>query len=1242
MNIDDLIRNTKPTPEDWFLTKTVEGGVEITGLSEKAQLNGDGALDLVLPSTIRGTKVVAVADKAFLNCEPLRSVVVPEGVETIGAYAFCYCKKLRNVVLPESVKSIGSVGFYDCVALEGFFIPANVETIGSCAFAKSSGFIEVAPNNRNYSSEEGVLFDKKKEVLLHVPIFPFSTELEQSEFTKLLESAVETGVLPTWVFTDYRIPHTVKKIDDCAFLNSRDVKRVFIHKGVEKIGDLAFAGSGIQVEVDPQSAKYSSEAGILFDKARATLLHFPGDEAVQSYAIPNTIKTIDFGAFYNCSSLEEIDIPESVERISAWAFFACSSLKEIVLPNTVKEYGDWAFAWCKELKSATIPDGVQTIGKHAFYECPSLSEPVMPKSVKRQTIVGFAFLTRHSLLPPVTPDSLSVVISEPFIDDSKRNVFDYEMPNSEGKTVKCQFEVEDVDDYHSDWLDPFWWDDYEEEEGNSKKLERLVVTDFGSEEELDEIVVPSTIGGKKVIAIGDKSFYSTDARSVVFPEGVEVVGHRVFRWCSRLEKVVVPKSARIIDEEATYDCYPTFFVHIGSYAHLWARKHCKQYEFLPRQVAPSDCPDDWFFVDEVFFASDDERERRAIITVFDEEVANRKEIVIPESIRSKRVVQIDDYAFENSSITSVVIPSCVRSIMSSAFIGSSNLTSVTMAEGVSYIGDNAFANCSSLRSVVIPKSVEHIGDGAFDKSVKLLVHQGSRGKIWARYYGFDYDVVDRKETSSQSSHDLFSFVDASHDDKNDEGVILTDFDETADCQKIVLPDCVDSKRVVAIGDYAFAKCSSIKSVVIPEGVETIGVKAFFNCDSLEKVVIPKSVKRIDKGTFAECSALVGVVLPNGLETIGDEAFLNCSSLKCVFIPASVTTIGESAFEGSDAVIEVDPENEGYSSDAGALYDKSKETLLYFPKKSLQSYVVPRTLHNLKVSLSNCDSLERVVFQEGTKRVYSNMFINCPSLKDALIPEGVEEIDQDAFYGCSAMKSVAIPKSVVKIHKWAFRKCSALFEVDSGNEVYSSRNGALFDKTQETLLRCPQSIQTYVVPNTVKRIGYMAFDDCAALTNVVIPEGVKQLDKYAFRGCASLTNVVIPSSVTTIDSSAFEDCSALTNVVFNSGLVKICNWAFLRCSSLKEVVLPETVREIERETFYKCTSLKSVVIPEGVTSLNSYLFANCSSLTHATIPKSVSEIADCVFDGCPVTLRVYQNSYAEAWARENGIKYEIID
>lgn len=961
MNIDDLIRNTKPTPEDWFLTKTVEGGVEITGLSEKAQLNGDGALDLVLPSTIRGTKVVAVADKAFLNCEPLRSVVVPEGVETIGAYAFCYCQKLRNVVLPESVKSIGSVAFYDCVALEGFFIPANVETIGSCAFAKSSGFIEVAPNNRNYSSEEGVLFDKKKEVLLHVPIFPFSTALEQSEFTKLLESAVETGVLPTWVFTDYRIPHTVKKIDDCTFLNSRDVKRVFIHKGVEKIGDLAFAGSGIQVKVDPQSAKYSSEAGILFDKARATLLHFPGDKAVQSYAIPNTIKTIDFGAFYNCSSLEEIDIPESVERISAWAFFACSSLKEIVLPNTVKEYGDWAFAWCKELKSATIPDGVQTIGKHAFYECPSLSEPVMPKSVKRQTIVGFAFLTRHSLLPPVTPDSLSVIISEPFIDDSKRKVFDYEMPNSEGKTVKCQFEVEDVDEHDSDWWYANRWDEDEEEanEGNySEKIEGWVVTGFSAEERLDKIVVPTTIDGKNVLAIGDKSFYSTDATSVVFPEGVEVVGHRVFRYCPYLTDVVIPKSVRYICDEFFYDCAPILHVHDGSYAKAWARRNNKQYEIIPRRDGLGKYPDDWFSYEEV-----------------------------------------------------------------------------------------------------------------------------------------------------------------------DGGVTITDFnDDAVKDGEIILPSTIDGKKVVALAEELFSG-SSIKSVVLPNGIETIPDCAFYRCYDLEKVVVPDSVKTIGYGAFCRCVKLTNVILPEGVKSIAEEAFAGCQSLTKIVIPESVEVIGRKAFGishgaeirkhidfevlSTNAIIDVHPNNRNYCSDDGVLFTKNKDVLLRFSERPIQSYIVP-------------DSVEYIA--EGA-------FFGCSSLKTVVIPNSVTHIDEDAFGKCASLETMIIPESVKVIRQCAFQGCSML--------------------------------RSIILPEKLRYLGEKAFEQCKSLKELVIPNGVARIEDETFQSCYSLVKITIPESVKGIGCCAFEGCASLTKVSIPETVEEIEYTAFRNCRSLKDLFLPENVKVYSR-------------------------------------------------------------------------------
>ena len=103
------------------------------------------------------------------------------------------------------------------------------------------------------------------------------------------------------------------------------------------------------------------------------------------------------------------------------------------------------------------------------------------------------------------------------------------------------------------------------------------------------------------------------------------------------------------------------------------------------------------------------------------------------------------------------------------------------------------------------------------------------------------------------------------------------------------------EKVTRIPSSVFCGCSSLTSIVIPEGVISIGERAFCGCSSLTSVVIPEGVPSIDHYAFDGCSSLTSVVIPEGVTLIASGAFYGCYSLTSVEIPESVTSIGAQAF-----------------------------------------------------------------------------------------------------------------------------------------------------------------------------------------------------------------------------------------------------------------------------------------------------------------------------------------------------------
>jgi hypothetical protein len=123
-------------------------------------------------------------------------------------------------------------------------------------------------------------------------------------------------------------------------------------------------------------------------------------------------------------------------------------------------------------------------------------------------------------------------------------------------------------------------------------------------------------------------------------------------------------------------------------------------------------------------------------------------------------------------------------------------------------------------------------------------------------------------------------------------------------------------------------------------------------------------------------------------------------------------------------------------------------------------------------------------------------------------------------------------------------------VDPLNPVYSSLDGALFDKTQQTLIGCPRGrVGTYNIPSGVTNIGPDAFADCTLLSTVTIPDSVTSIGVDAFAGFEGLSQITIPNSVVNVSTNAFAVCTSLTNVTVGSGVTNIDDFAFDECTNL---------------------------------------------------------------------------------------------
>ncbi|HAC32270.1 MAG TPA: hypothetical protein DCF70_06550 [Treponema sp.] len=304
-----------------FATTTKE-----TIISTIARLTEDSTILMAGELTVSDLTVISDAIKnSTYNVNINLSLTT--GLTSISVFAFRWCTKLSGIIIPDSVTSISDYAFYDCTSLSSVTIPDSVTSIGDASFAGCTSLedITVDSNNPNYSSIDGVLFNKDATDLI---IYPAG---KQSDTYTIPNSVTTIGT---------------RTFEDCTSLTT--------------------------ITVDSNNPNYSSIDGVLFNKDATAIITYPKGKQSATYTIPNSVTSIYNYAFYGCTSLSSVTIGESVKSIKYNAFEGCTSLHSVTIPDSVTSIYDYAFYGCTSLSSVTIGNSVNYIGYDAFSGCSSL------------------------------------------------------------------------------------------------------------------------------------------------------------------------------------------------------------------------------------------------------------------------------------------------------------------------------------------------------------------------------------------------------------------------------------------------------------------------------------------------------------------------------------------------------------------------------------------------------------------------------------------------------------------------------------------------------------------------------------------------------------------------------------------------------------------------------------------------------------------------------------------------------
>ena len=275
------------------------------------------------------------------------------------------------------------------------------------------------------------------------------------------------------------------------------------------------------------------------------------------------------------------------------------------------------------------------------------------------------------------------------------------------------------------------------------------------------------------------------------------------------------------------------------------------------------------------------------------------------------------------ALTSLTIPSDVSSIKNWAFQGYDYLTGLSIPSHVTSIGNNAFAGCADLKSVTVESTTPlSITDNSFSYSYGsvLNVPRGCRD-IYSntQYWNWFLTIVEPPYANGET---LVAPIKV--DDETTDATF-----KVIDAENLKM--CIGSGEEAAIADYTSGNIVVSASVAGADGqtyqVAGIGNFAFAGCSEITSVSIPEGVNSIGEGAFYYCTALTSVALPQSLTSIGESAFLYCEQLPAITIPRNVTSIGENAFAECSALTAVTVERtEPIAIDADCFTNAASATL----------------------------------------------------------------------------------------------------------------------------------------------------------------------------------------------------------------------------------------------------------------------------------------------------------------------------
>ena len=1247
---------------------------------------------LAIPSGVR-----SIGENAFTGSK-IQTVTVPATVSNIAARAFRNSTYLTDIYfdLNEGDELIvGENAFSGCSSLKSLNIPARYATFDPAVLGDSSSIenIIVSEDHETYSSVNGLLCNKDGDTLIYCPagrrgalripsgirtigksacagcsnltslIIPsFVTRIENNafEYCSRLTSVTFAGgnalgsklSMGNSVFANceslskitFEENSNVVAIGDGVFSGCTKMSSIKLPASLQSVSARLFDGCSnlVNIEVEESSKYLATEESVLYNKEKTRMIYYPSSKNNSVLVLPETVEIIDANLFNGNVSLEKVVFGKNIKEIGANAFYGCANLMTIVFVKGGENeltIGEKAFASCSALQGVYVADSqdaeeddyelgtpatLRTIGVSAFAESQFGGQLVLSEGVR--SIGESAFESAGFIMSVTLPESLTEIGNRAFARVRMLNSVTF-ATDASGK-IKSNLVTIGDDAFSSAALSSFTvpasvtkiGDDafsinklkeFKFEEGRTEKITLGVSVFSGSmltsmvlPKDLCEVTYETKTRGYLRTTF-DSAWKLADIQNMPENDKYAYEGGIFYELTDGVKTIVdhanldgydfvVPNTVTLVRDSAFYGCTnSTLKFEKGGTEDLvfgnevFNNSRISSVEFPARLKKVGSMLFSYAKTTEVTFIDTDET--------------------------PSRLEEIPDQMFKYADgITEIEIPRSVKRIGNEAFWPGENffgdvavLTKLTLHEGLEEIGDRAFSNDTNggaeFSELVIPSTVKSIGNFAFsgNKMLKSVTFaKNAEGKTSLEKLGAGV-FMNTAITSITIPKTLAK------------GVSVIDWES------------IEEKDGI-LSDSMFTSCTKLSEVVYEDGCPLItefGGNIFAGCTSYKVVTFPKNLEKIGKwDEYNMGGAITSITLPKAV----DEETLKS------FVP-SLTGVIEFSMDKDNPYLYQDGEN-------GAIYNKAKDVLLYYPANLTQeSYtVLPTTKTIGELAFYENKYLKTITLPEGLIKIGNNAFgVKTDSRSTALtgveIPSTVEEIGEKAFFGAANLKTLTFVKdkngksALKKIGNAAFRHCSSLEEVEIpfGVEVFGQNLG-------------------YIESNP----DYCAsvFYDCASLRKITLPGKVADLQSHILAKCPNLTTVIFPEGCVTtrIAFYAFAN-SGLTSVDFTNvrGLAVIDTHAFYNCSKLETIKFSDVKNSLEILDYaFANTGVKVLNLPSSVLTLGNYAFYNAAELRTLNIEKGsiLEKIGAYAFNGTVLTSA----NLANATSLEEVGKYAFCD